>query len=99
MATIVVLSRKEMLRLIFVWEQALNRLLQTDLDTYPVEDPSWTIIERTHTSAERRAPRLKRVTHYLDDPTSTPIPFGMIWNWVRRAIHRNRREAVHRTAS
>jgi hypothetical protein len=103
-ATIGFLSRRELLRLIVAWGEALNRLLQTDLDTYPVEDPSWTIVERPTTSAERRALRLERTKRHLNDPTGTPMPFGAIWNWVRRspvrrAIHRNRRDAVHRTAS
>src|SRR5215213_6062181 len=103
-ATVGFLSRRGMLRLIFAWGEALNRLLQTDLDTYPVEDPSWTIVERLTTSAERRALRRERIKRRLTDPTDTPIPFGAIWNWVRRspvrhAIHRSRREAVHRTAS
>lgn len=103
-ATVVFLSRREILRLIVAWGQALNRLLQTDLDVYPVEDPSWSIVQRTHTSAEQRALRLERVKRHLNDPQGIAIPFGTIWNWVRRspvrrAIYRSGREAAHKTAS
>lgn len=98
-----VLWHRDILRLLRAWGRGLNTLLQTNLDAYPVEDPTWTIAERAQTSAERQAERIERTKRQLGNPADTSIPFGVIWNWVRRshvrrAVQRNGHESVSRTA-
>lgn len=99
-----VLWRREILRVLRAWEQRLERLFQTELEAYPTEDPTWTIAERPYTNADRQAARFARTKRQMREQTGAELPFGAIWNWVRRSpyrreVHRNGHQHAEQTAS